>query len=301
MATRVRAMTGALEMSTGKRRRRRQETQKTVGSPAGSGRSVHGGPEENLLQGLANGDPAALVALLEDRQHQIHALSAEYAGHGATREDLAGEGTAALLCAAPGLARVHHGEFWPHAVFAIRAGMRKAISDSAPIRLPRRVIAAMREHRKLWGNTGSEPSGERHPDEPGFAAAIAGSVNLQWSKPPVSLDSPQTADAPLTLHEVIPDEHAAAPDQQVMAQELAGLIARILTPGEWLVVKYSYGLDDAPILETAEIAQKLGVTPGRVRQLRLAALEQMRGTYTCSEAGRRLPATGAVRMKGETR
>ena len=94
-----------------------------------------------------------------------------------------------------------------------------------------------------------------------------------------SLDAPLDIDPMLSIGESIPDEALASPEQRLAASEIEALVR------EWLgqlndkqrtVIERRFGLNGHEVLHARELADRLGVTRERVRQIQIEALAQLR-------------------------
>ena len=99
------------------------------------------------------------------------------------------------------------------------------------------------------------------------------------SRAPICLDSPIGGDDFTPLGETVADENGAAPfdellkdnDHDMVHQVLATLDAR-----ESKLLRMRFGLDDGTPKTLEEVAEHLGITHERIRQIQVRALEKMR-------------------------
>jgi RNA polymerase nonessential primary-like sigma factor len=94
-----------------------------------------------------------------------------------------------------------------------------------------------------------------------------------------SLDAPLDIDPQLSLGESIADETSLPPDLRLEAAEMEAKVR------EWLaqlnerqrgVVERRYGLNGSEIATLEQLAQSLGLTRERVRQIQIEALDSLR-------------------------
>jgi RNA polymerase nonessential primary-like sigma factor len=94
-----------------------------------------------------------------------------------------------------------------------------------------------------------------------------------------SLDAPLDIDPDLTVADALADEHAVDPEAAVEHEEIVRHIS------EWMcelsdrhrgVVERRYGLNGFDVATLETLAQELGVTRERVRQLQMEALARLR-------------------------
>ena len=96
---------------------------------------------------------------------------------------------------------------------------------------------------------------------------------------PTSLDAPVGDEGTSQLSEIVEDETAQTPFQELDDKTLQGLIGQLLSdlnPREAGILRERYGLVGAPEKTLDEIGQKFGVTRERIRQLQNLALVKLR-------------------------
>jgi RNA polymerase primary sigma factor len=96
---------------------------------------------------------------------------------------------------------------------------------------------------------------------------------------PASLDAPIGDDESNSVAEVVQDENADTPYEQLEEKTLKRMLremVKMLTPREVLILRARFGLDGGNQKTLEEIGEKLGVTRERVRQLQNTALEKLR-------------------------
>jgi len=102
---------------------------------------------------------------------------------------------------------------------------------------------------------------------------------LALSEHTASLDAPLDIDPSLSIGESLADDHAEAPDSHIQTAEVEDLVREwidMLNEKQRLVIRHRYGLDECDIMTLEELANLLGLTRERVRQIQLEALGQMR-------------------------
>jgi len=98
---------------------------------------------------------------------------------------------------------------------------------------------------------------------------------------PASLDEPITTkdEDSNNLSEIVPDEKALSPYQQLEDKTLKNMLAELmkhLDQREATILKYRFGLDGGPERTLEEVGEKFGVTRERVRQIQNIALAKLR-------------------------
>ena len=94
---------------------------------------------------------------------------------------------------------------------------------------------------------------------------------------PISLNEIQYGSR-TALYEILKDDTSKPPDTHVVMRQTKVILKKKLArlrPRERQVVKYFYGLEDGIPYTAAEIANKLGLTSERVRQLKNSAFKKL--------------------------
>ena len=95
----------------------------------------------------------------------------------------------------------------------------------------------------------------------------------------VCLDSPIGGDDPTPLLEIVADENAAAPSDELIRDNDNHLMQEILATldvREKKILMMRFGLDDGRSKTLEEISEHFDITRERIRQLQQQALEKMR-------------------------
>jgi RNA polymerase primary sigma factor len=109
------------------------------------------------------------------------------------------------------------------------------------------------------------------------------------SKKPASLDSPLGEDENSTLGEVVADDNAINPSEQLQSKSLIGdvnIVLSKLDPREADIIRLRFGLEGRDPLTLEQVGAKIGVTRERVRQLQEQALRQLRKNMATFEKQR---------------
>jgi RNA polymerase sigma factor (sigma-70 family) len=125
---------------------------------------------------------------------------------------------------------------------------------------------------------GREPTVEEVAEEAGLPVDRV--VELRRvARDSVSLDTPVGDDGETTLGELIEDgdvlQAADIAEQRALTTSLRDLVAT-LTPREATIIKLRFGLDDGQPHTLQEVADQVGLTRERVRQLEKKALAELR-------------------------
>ena len=94
-----------------------------------------------------------------------------------------------------------------------------------------------------------------------------------------SLDAPLDIDPELSVGESLADNHAETPEVQFETEEVKTLLQAwiaALNDKQRRVICHRYGINDCEMMTLEELAEELGLTRERVRQIQVEALRQLR-------------------------
>lgn len=239
--------------------------------------------EIELAAKVKRGNASARERMIRANLRLVVKIAREYEGLGLPLLDLISEGNIGLMSAverfdpSKGAKLSTYGSWW------IKQSIRRALANqSKTIRLPvhvvDRIYTMRRTALKLQEILGREPTDAE-------LAAELGSTVWQISEMRASSIRPASLDAALgdddtnRLADVVSDENAATPYQQLeektTRKTLAELVAR-LPKREAAVLRARFGLDGGLERTLEEVGAEFGVTRERVRQLQNLALQKMR-------------------------
>jgi RNA polymerase primary sigma factor len=162
--------------------------------------------------------------------------------------------------------------------------MTRAIAEQArPIRVPTHMVAAIgdvyKAARDLQQQLGREPRVNEIADRLDLTPERVQEI-MQSARQPVSLETPLgNEDSSGTLGDLIADRSVRSAHDLAAHSMLSRHMddaMQVLSPRERQVLKMRYGLAGGREHTLGEIADQLGVTSERVRQIESAALSKMR-------------------------
>ncbi|WP_363326198.1 sigma-70 family RNA polymerase sigma factor [Haloactinopolyspora sp.] len=174
-------------------------------------------------------------------------------------------------------------KFSTYAMWWIRQAIERGRAEKArTIRLPAHVVESIsklaRVDRKLQVSLGREPTTEEVAEEADLTPERVEELRT-ISRDVVSLDLPVGDDGSANVGDLIEDtEDLRAPDVvefQALGEEIRSLVAT-LPPREALIVSLRYGLTDGRQHTLQEVAERVGLTKERVRQLEKQSIAELR-------------------------
>jgi len=96
---------------------------------------------------------------------------------------------------------------------------------------------------------------------------------------PASLDAPIGDDESNNFSEIVQDENAATPYQELEDKNVTKMLqemVKTLDPREATILRYRFGLDGGSEKTLEEVGERFGVTSERVRQIQNIALAKLR-------------------------
>jgi RNA polymerase primary sigma factor len=241
--------------------------------------------EVMLAKQIERGDRQARRRLIESNLRLVVTIAKDYRRGGIAFLDLIQDGMVGLIRAADGFDWRLGNRFSTYARWWIQQSIRSGLAGaSRSVRLPVRLAARTRELErttaKLAAKLGRQPFDSElctalqlSPEQLQRARAAAA------SQVAVSLDAP-TADEGRPIVEVLADESIADPADRLDASPEAtvGTAVSELPDQARRVLELHYGLDGGGERSYTEIAQLLGVSVWRVREVEARALHLLRGS-----------------------
>ncbi len=246
---------------------------------------LHPKEELRLAKQMRAGSFAARQRMIEANLRLVVSIAKHYQNRGVPFDDLIEEGNLGLMHALEKFDPERGFRLSTYATWWIRQNIERSImTDSRTIRLPVHVVKklnlVLRTLRKFEEDGDEDP----HADIDAAARLLDKSGDevrkmLKFNERTISLDTPLEIDPELTIGDSIADENSIDPEQQFELAEIedqvAGWVSH-LTDKQRLVIDYRYGFNDSEFCSLDNLADKLGVSRERVRQIQIEALTDLR-------------------------
>ncbi len=239
--------------------------------------------EVALAAKIKKGDGQARAAMIKANLRLVVKIAQDYSGYGLLVADLISEGNIGLMKAVERFDPEKGGKLSTYGSWWIKQSIKRALANqSKTIRLPVHMvdkIAKMRRITALLSEClGREPSEEELSEELGLPRRKV-SLLKRASQRPVSLDAPINEDDTAGLGDVIGDEKAYSPLDNLIAknihEQLEDLL-EVLDARERRIIEARFGLRDIEPKTLEEVGIELDATRERIRQRQNMAVSDMR-------------------------
>lgn len=246
--------------------------------------------EIELAALIKQDDKAAYTEMVRANLRLVVKIAREFANFGLPLLDLISEGNIGLMKAVKRFDPLKGGKFSTYGSWWIRQSIKRALANqSKTIRLPIHLVDKLSKIRRvgdgLAESLGRDATNEEIAEEVGMSSSKVAQLTMSAVRP-ASLDAPLGDDGLTELSEIVSDEMAFNPFDQLnekdMHGELIDLVAQ-LDERERAILNSRFGLDGSKPITLEEVGAKMGVTRERIRQLQNSALSKIRRAFQGSD------------------
>lgn len=249
--------------------------------------------EIQLAARIKRGDKKAREQMIKANLRLVVKIARDYEGIGLPLLDLISEGNIGLMKAVERFDPAKGGKLSTYGSWWIKQSIKRALANqSKTIRLPVHLVDKISKMRRtalrLQEELGREPSDEELGEELGLSASRISQMRMAAVRP-ASLDAPIGDEDSNNFSEVVQDESADTPYEQLEGKTVTKMLqemVKTLDPRESTILRARFGLDGGSQKTLEEVGAKFGVTRERVRQIQNIALKKLRKMIEKMEATR---------------
>lgn len=246
--------------------------------------------EVELAARIKKGDEKARELMIKANLRLVVKLARDYSNYGVPLADLISEGNIGLMKAVEKFDPAKGGKLSTYAGWWIKQAIKRALANQGKtIRLPIHLVDKLARVRRitqmLTEELGEEPSDEMLSDVLGIPQRKLALLK-QAAQRPASLDAPVGEDSVATYAEMIGDENAISPLDELANKNYLdelGDMLDVLDERESAIIDSRFGLNGKKVMTLEEISHNFGVSRERIRQVQNAALAKMRKALSKKE------------------
>ncbi len=246
--------------------------------------------EVELASRIKMGDDKAREIMIKANLRLVVKLARDYSNYGVPLPDLISEGNIGLMKAVEKFDPAKGGKLSTYAGWWIKQAIKRALANQGKtIRLPIHLVDKLARVRRITAmlteELGEEPTDEILSDVLGIPERKL-SMLRQASQRPASLDAPVSDDSVSTYADMIGDENATSPLDNLTNKnyldELDDML-EVLDERETEIIDSRFGLNGKKVMTLEEISHNFGVSRERIRQVQNAAIGKMRKALSKKE------------------
>ena len=247
--------------------------------------------EIELAARIKKGDKKAREQMIKANLRLVVKIAHDYEGLGLPLHELINEGNIGLMKAVERFDPSKGGKLSTYGAWWIKQSIKRALANqSKTIRLPVHLVDKISKMRRtamrLQEEFGREPTDEELGEEMNITASRVAQLRTAAIRP-ASLDAPIGDDDSNNFSEIVQDENAETPYEQLEEKTVNKMLdemIKTLDPREATILRYRFGLDGGSEKTLEEVGEKFGVTRERIRQIQNIALKKLRRMIEKMEA-----------------
>jgi len=239
--------------------------------------------EVDLARRIHDGDLNARDRLINANLRFVVSVSKQYQNNGMSLPDMINEGNLGLIKAAERFDETRGFKFISYAVWWIRQHIMVALLEQSRIvRIPLNRYGQLNKIKKTINVL--EQKFEREPTIFEITQELEMGTNdvteaIQNAGRYISMDAPLVQDEEGNMYEVLLNDDASSPDQELLTDSLKKEVERVLntlTQREANIIRLFFGLNGKRVQTLEEIGQQYNLTKERVRQIKERALKRLK-------------------------
>jgi RNA polymerase nonessential primary-like sigma factor len=245
--------------------------------------------ERALALRVRAGDGGARQQMIEANLRLVVSVARGYVGRGVPLMDLIAEGNIGLIRAVEKFEAARRLRFSTYAVWWIREAVQHALMHQGrtvrvPVHVLREYARVLRARREFVAAHGRLPGMDELAQAAGKSVAEVTEL-LAATERISSLDAPLSESDDRALSEQIAtSEVDTTTVENIAGGGIGAWIAQLPERERW-VLERRFGLNDHGVQTLAEVAEQLGLTRERVRQIQAAALQKLRALMERDDPG----------------
>ena len=241
--------------------------------------------ERELGWAIINDDcQASRERMIRSNLRLVVAIAKNYTNRGLTLSDLIEEGNIGLMRAVEGFDPAQGARFSTYASWWIKQAIKRALINARqPIHIPAYMVELIAKwkvaSRDLERELGATPTIEQLADRMELPVKKVRIIKraVKAFKTPAQEGSGSDGDL-MSMADLVADGRTAAPDESVLQNEEINVLRRLLETiddREGTILRLRFGLDGRESLTLKQIADEVGISRERVRQIVDEALEKL--------------------------